>query len=99
MGFARFQGNPIGWNGTALGGSSAGTVWWADPGSAGWAVSFGFAKKTAVMFLGTYAGNWPWDAKTTGSSVQDGMSTTLLASENILAGSAPAGSTYYQASP
>jgi hypothetical protein len=95
MGFARFQANPIGWNGTALGGSSAGTVWWADPGSVGWQVSFGFAKKTAVMFLGTYAGNAPWDAKTTGSSVQDGMSTTILASENILAGSAPAGSTYY----
>ena len=48
--------------------------------------------KTGVMFLGTDTGTFPWDARTGASSIVDGSSTTILASENALAG-ASAGST------
>ena len=41
--------------------------------------------KTGVMFLGT-DGTFPWDTRTTTSSIIDGSSTTILASENMLAG-------------
>ena len=44
------------------------------------------ARKTGVMYLGTYGGNLPWDIKSTLSSVVDGLSTTVLASENLMAG-------------
>jgi len=50
--------------------------------------------KTGVMFLGTDLGNFPWDVKTTTSSIIDGSSTTILATENVLAG-ASTGNTNY----
>ncbi len=50
------------------------------------------AQKTGVMFLGTNKGNKAWDvARTAVSSISDGSSTTLLLSENILAGSSVGG--------
>jgi len=42
--------------------------------------------KTGVMFLGTDTGTYPWDARTGSSSILDGSSTTILATENYLAG-------------
>jgi len=42
--------------------------------------------KTGVMFLGTDTGNFPWDTRTGSSSIVDGSSTTILASESVLAG-------------
>ena len=44
------------------------------------------ARKMGVLHPGTYGGNLPWDYKSTLSSVVDGLSTTVLASENLLAG-------------
>ncbi len=86
MGFARWNGytfpggtastqvNPVGWNG---GSAQTGP-------SLDWGSQVG--KKTGVMFLGTAAGNLPWDQRTTASSIPDGSSTTALLSENLLAG-------------
>jgi len=47
--------------------------------------------KTGVMFLGTDTGAFPWDTRTGSSSIVDGSSTTILASENYLAGNDPNG--------
>ena len=47
------------------------------------------ARKTGVMFLGTTSGTTPWDTRTSASSIVDGSGTTLLLSENILAGYSP----------
>jgi len=88
-GFARWWYVPtFGWTSTALGGGSdnAGTDW---SGSGVLAYDQTISKKTAVMFLGTYSGSLPWDAKTTSSSITDGTATTVLASENQWAGNAP----------
>ena len=38
------------------------------------------------MFLGTDSGSYPWDTRTGSSSIVDGSSTTILASESVLAG-------------
>lgn len=83
MGFTRFlgvvnvSGNSVGWTSSATGGvdNSAGPNW-------GTAVS----AQTGVMFLGTDSGKQAWDKKTTTSSITDGTSQTILASENLLAG-------------
>lgn len=45
-----------------------------------------YFRKMGVMFLGTDKGNFPWDLKTTPSSILDGSSSTILATENTLAG-------------
>ena len=45
--------------------------------------------KTGVMFLGTDSGTYPWDNRSGSSSIIDGSSTTILASENNLAGASP----------
>jgi prepilin-type N-terminal cleavage/methylation domain-containing protein/prepilin-type processing-associated H-X9-DG protein len=42
--------------------------------------------KTGVMFLGTDAGNYPWDVRTGSSTIIDGSSTTILATESVLGG-------------
>ncbi len=38
------------------------------------------------MFMGTEAGDQPWDFKTTPAGISDGSSETLLVAENTLAG-------------
>jgi prepilin-type N-terminal cleavage/methylation domain-containing protein/prepilin-type processing-associated H-X9-DG protein len=83
MGFTRFLGivsptnNSVGWTSNATGGidNATGPNW-------GSAVS----AQTGVMFLGTDKGSFGWDKKTTTSSITDGTSQTILASENLLAG-------------
>ena len=49
----------------------------------------GVATQTGVMFLGTHTGTAPWDHRTYPSSLVDGASTTLLLTENTLAGASP----------
>jgi len=61
----------------------AGTVSTAN--GMGW--SSDQAKMTAVMFVGSYDGRQPWDYSNTPSSIVDGASSTVLASENLRAGS------------
>jgi hypothetical protein len=43
-------------------------------------------QRSGVMFLGTNAGIYPWDYKTTPAAITDGMSTTYLLAENTMAG-------------
>ena len=58
----------------------------------------GVSKRTGVMFLGTDKGSFPWDAKTGSSSIIDGASTTILATESYLGG-ASNGETYTSSLP
>ncbi len=90
MGFSRWNGAvlqtgsvlPKGWDGTT-----------AQTGpSLDWGPQVG--KKTGVMFLGTAAGNTPWDQRTTPSSIIDGSASTILLSENLQAGYADNGNVH-----
>jgi prepilin-type N-terminal cleavage/methylation domain-containing protein len=76
-GFSRWHaiGFQYGWAGSATGGANSTSLDWG-----------GVATKTGVMFLGTSAGQLPWDYRTAPSAIVDGMSTTVLLSENNLAG-------------
>jgi len=83
-GFSRWWFNPNwGWtsgadtNGNFFGQSDGNGPNWGSP----------VAKRTGVMFVGTDLGNTPFDTKTTSSSIVDGESLTVLASENLMAGS------------
>jgi prepilin-type N-terminal cleavage/methylation domain-containing protein/prepilin-type processing-associated H-X9-DG protein len=60
------------------------------PGS-GTANATGTIQKTGVFFMGSNGKNgyYPWDVKTTPSSIVDGASTTLMLGENTLAGASP----------
>ena len=71
---------------TAIGAGSSTTTGpnWAATGGGTSQVPWG--SRTGVMFLGTTTGKFPWDAKTTSTSIVDGASQTILASENIMAG-------------
>jgi len=86
-GFTRWIGHTmVGWTATATGGSnntSAGIDW---AGASSPLNNVDIATKTGVLFLGTSTGAFPWDRKTSSSSIVDGSSTTILASENLLAG-------------
>jgi prepilin-type processing-associated H-X9-DG protein len=80
-GFSRWVGDPtIGWTGTKNGGSDSrtGPDWGID-----------VAAQTGVMFLGTDTGRAAWDRRTTAKSIVDGISQTILASENLGAGASP----------
>jgi len=50
------------------------------------------AKKTAVFFVGS-SNRKPWDARNSSSSISDGSSTTIMLSENLLAGSSDGNTT------
>jgi len=78
MGFSAWPAGSVGWVGGQLDGSSAAgnPLTWNQ----------GILKRTGFMFLGSIQGTFPWDIKTTSSSISDGASTTLLLSENLLAG-------------
>jgi len=86
-GFARWHYNPaFGWQGDeASGGTSAtggaGQMAFPTPQDA-----INFGTRTGVMFLGTNTGRTPWDARNGASSIADGTSTTILLSENLMAG-------------
>ena len=60
-----------------------------------WVQGTGIAPATSItqklgMFsVGTSLGTYPWDLKTTPSGIYDGTSTTLMLSENLLAGYSP----------
>jgi len=85
-GFSRWVGIPVGWAG-APNDNPTGT----NPPSAGPILDWGpqIERKTGVMFLGTVQGDKPWDFRTTSSGIVDGASTTMLISENLLAGYSP----------
>ena len=51
-----------------------------------WQANAAVTKLLGVMFLGTSKGNYPWDIKTRDIDLADGASSTLLLTENTLAG-------------
>jgi prepilin-type N-terminal cleavage/methylation domain-containing protein/prepilin-type processing-associated H-X9-DG protein len=79
-GFSRWHGVAYGWTGASTGGATGPTLDWT---------ALGVPKKTGVMFLGTAAGQTAWDYNPTAGSISDGLSTTILVSENHLAGASP----------
>jgi prepilin-type N-terminal cleavage/methylation domain-containing protein/prepilin-type processing-associated H-X9-DG protein len=101
MGFQRWIGYPIGSSATQIQGTE--TYGWSGGDGVNTTSPQGgtpltdnatgptwgqtVAVKMGVMFLGTDSGNFPWDAKTSTSSIIDGSSTTILASENLNGGS------------
>jgi hypothetical protein len=80
LGFTRWHAVPVGWVGNPTGGASTTPSYFLNWGPAG------VPRKTAVTYLGTKQGNAPWDARNSSSSIQDGMSTTVLIAENVLGG-------------
>jgi len=83
-GFTFFLGAPLSYVGAQLDGGgtvNASMVWAPNPSA-----NVGVLQKLGVMFPGTKDSNYLWDFKTTPASIADGMSNTLLVSENILAG-------------
>jgi prepilin-type N-terminal cleavage/methylation domain-containing protein/prepilin-type processing-associated H-X9-DG protein len=82
-GFSRWVHQPAwGWAGAIAGGTDVTNLCpWAQVNAA----------QTGVMFLGSSTGRQPYDMRTTPSSIFDGTSQTILASENTLAGASQAG--------
>jgi prepilin-type N-terminal cleavage/methylation domain-containing protein/prepilin-type processing-associated H-X9-DG protein len=56
-----------------------------------WGEGTKIAEKLGVMFLGSSTGRAPWDVRTTASSIIDGISNTILVTENRSAGYSAAG--------
>ncbi|MEW4568755.1 DUF1559 domain-containing protein [Tautonia sp. JC769] len=81
-GFNRWWWSGSGWNGQST------------PPVTGHSVLFGAdaqmarnnAKRTGVFWPGSIQGNKPWDHKTTVAAITDGSSTTVMLTENTLAG-------------
>jgi hypothetical protein len=82
------QGHAYGWAGSPTGGVIGPALDWGQK----------VATQTGVMFLGTRSGRAPWDYQTTPSAIVDGMSHTLLLTENTLGG-ASAGNSYSGGTP
>jgi prepilin-type N-terminal cleavage/methylation domain-containing protein len=76
-GFTRWHAIPYGWAGGATAGLTGPTLSWTATGA---------PKKTGVMFLGTKLGESSWDYSPTVGSITDGLSVTILLSENHMAG-------------
>lgn len=83
-GFSRWHGIPYGWIGSQTGGATGNTLDWAP---------LDVPKKTGMFFLGTMGGRTAWDNHPQRRSIVDGSSTTVMLSENCLAGASP-GNTY-----
>ena len=63
------------------------TITWGPPEIGGGIDAF---RKTGMMFQGTAGGDAPWDIHQTAATVTDGMSSTILVSENTYGGASPA---------
>jgi prepilin-type processing-associated H-X9-DG protein len=79
-GFSRWHGVAYGWIGSQTGGATGYNLDW---------VSQGIPRKTGMFFLGTKRGQTAWDVHQQFSSIVDGSSTTVMLSENCLAGATP----------
>jgi len=102
-GFSRFPAVPIAWQGTVVNGQNAGFALQWLTSSDTWATAQSMGTKMGVMFPGaiTHAGQtsgtglsntkFGWNTNTTLSSIQDGLSSTILVSESTTAGYAAAG--------
>jgi prepilin-type N-terminal cleavage/methylation domain-containing protein/prepilin-type processing-associated H-X9-DG protein len=83
-GFSRWWANPT-WGWTSKPDANGNFTATSDAFGPQWGQAV--AKRTGVMFLGTDLGNTAFDTRTTASAIVDGESTTVLASENLMAGS------------
>jgi len=86
-GFSFFLGTPISYTGGQIdltGMLNTSMIWVPGQGSTGNPV--GILQRLGVMYPGTSDGGYLWDFRSTPSAIADGMSNTLLVSENILAG-------------
>ena len=95
-GFSLWTALPIGWTGSATDGIGTATSYdnsgmrWASP-TQGWGGNLNACRKLGVMFMednGNYGPTtqMPWNVRTTFSAFLDGASSTILLSENTLAG-------------
>jgi prepilin-type processing-associated H-X9-DG protein len=97
-GFSLWTALPIGWIGGASDGTGTATSYdasgmrWASPPQ-GWGGNVNVCRKLGIMFMednGNYGTTtqMPWNVRTTFAAIYDGASSTLLLSENTLAGAA-----------
>ena len=103
-GFSRFPAVPIAWKGTVVNGQNAGFALQWLTANDGWATAQSIGTKMGVMFpgaivhqgqtVGTGLGTttFGWNTTTTLSSIQDGLSNTILLGESTTSGYAAAGS-------
>lgn len=100
-GFSIWHALPLGWIGSPVDGEPTATSYdysglrLAAPGL-GWSGNNAVASKLGVMFLEDYgpsnalsAEQQPWNLQSTLPAIYDGMSNTVLLSENTLAGAGP----------
>ena len=98
-GFSLWHALPIGWIGSPSDGESTPTSYdysglrLAQP-QQGWSGNSAVASKLGVMFLEDYGpanapASQPWNLKSSLPAITDGMSNTVLLSENTLAGAGP----------
>jgi prepilin-type N-terminal cleavage/methylation domain-containing protein/prepilin-type processing-associated H-X9-DG protein len=95
-GFSLYLGTPLSLTSSADGTTSTintSMVWMT--GATATTSQSGILQKLGVMFPGTSEGTHPWDFKTTPAAIADGMSNTILISENTLSGFAPAASGFH----
>jgi len=101
-GFSRFPAWPIAWKGTVVNGQNAGFLLQWLSANDGWATAQSIGTKMGVMFpgaivhqgqtasVGMGTTTFGWNTNTTLSSIQDGLSNTILLGESTTAGySAP----------
>jgi prepilin-type N-terminal cleavage/methylation domain-containing protein/prepilin-type processing-associated H-X9-DG protein len=93
-GFALYHANPVGWVGSAVDGGgvpSAASVWTPVVGANFHQATMGVTQKLGVFFLESTMPQGsqvriPWNVHSSPSSIQDGASSTIMLSENTLAG-------------
>jgi prepilin-type processing-associated H-X9-DG protein len=96
MGFTRWgqfvttSGTTVGWTPVSAATGTGGADNTTGISGSTFGPSTSIFQKTGVMFLGTDSGNFGYDYHTSTSAIVDGSSTTILASENLLAGYSPA---------
>jgi prepilin-type N-terminal cleavage/methylation domain-containing protein/prepilin-type processing-associated H-X9-DG protein len=102
-GFSRFPAVPLAWKGTVAGGANAGfPLFWLSQGDL-WPQAQSIGTKLGVMFPGAIVNQtaaagtglanlkFGWNVTTTLSSIQDGLSNTILVGESINSGYAAPG--------
>src|SRR5271166_6354032 len=102
-GFSRFPYVPLAWKGAVVNGQNAGFVLQWLSSTDGFATAQSMGTKMGVMFPGAIVNtgqtagtgqgstSFPWNTNTTLSSIQDGLSNTILLGESTTAGYAAEG--------
>jgi len=88
-GFALWHYDATTWKGTQLDNPAPLTGYMQLNWIPGGGIQSGITQKLGLMYLGSIDGSSPWDAKSTMSGIYDGASTTIMLSENLMAGYSP----------